>query len=233
MTRQNRPISPPPAPPPYGAPPAPPPAPPRRQPVDQAVIDDEGEDGELDQPQSLTAALNAALARRPPVPRMSFGAESAAPVSPPSPVQAINRPPPPPPAPMRNGNMPKFESRTVDHFDGEEFNDSDEEPSQPPPPPVPARTRSPPPVPVGIMSPIMVNTPPPMTPQRVIVPDTPVEDQEEHKAKMGIRRPTLPPPMWDEFIPETPKEVQEKRIGEVMDDEDTGTSSILACYREC
>jgi len=159
------------------------------------------------------------------VPRMSFDAESAAPVSPTSLVPAINRPPPPPPVAARSGSVPEPEPRAVDDSDGEEFNDSDEEPS-PLPPPVPARTRSPPPVPVGIMSPIMVNTPPPTTPQRIIVPDTPIEERDGQKAKKGVKKPTLPPPMWEEFAPAKPKEVREKRNGEVMEDEDTGTSSI-------
>jgi len=74
----------------------------------------------------------------------------------------------------------------------------------------------------------MVNTPPPTTAPRIIVPETPVEEQEEQKAKMGIKKPPLPPPMWDEFTPATPREVKEQRNAEVMDDEDTGTSSILA-----
>ena len=221
MTRHNRPLPPPPAPPPVEAPPAPP----QRQPVEQTVEHDE-EDDEPDQPQSLTAALNAALARRPPVPRMSFDAESAGRVSPTSSPPAINRPPPPPPAP---GSIPRPEPEPVDDSDDEGLNDSDEGPS-PPPPPVPARTRSPPPVPAGIMSPIMVNTPPPTTPQRIIVPDTPIEEPGEQRTKMGIKKPMLPPPMWDEFRPESPKVVREKKSREVMDDEDTGTLSILTWF---
>jgi hypothetical protein len=218
LIRQKKPLPPPPAPPPAEAPPALP-----QQPsVDQTIeYDEEGD--EPDQPQSLTAALNAALARRPPVPRMSLGAESATQVSPTSPVPAISQPPPPPPVPARSGSIPMSESRPVDDSDDEEFDNYDGEPS-PLPPPVPARARSPPPVPAGITSPMMVNTPPPTTPQRIIVPDTPIEEQEDQKAKMGMKRPAFPPPMWGEFTPATPKE---KRSAEVMDDEDTGASSIL------
>lgn len=228
MTRHNRALPPPPAPPPVEAPPAPPP----QQPTEEAVDDDE-EDDELDQPRSLTAALNAALARRPPVPRMSFDAESVPPISPTSPTQAIDRPPPSPPVPVRSGSVPKPEARAIDGSDDEEPNDFDEDPlppppPPPPPPPVPARARSPPRVPAGIMSPIMVNTPPPTTPQRIIVPDTPIEEHGAQKAKMGKKKPSLPPPTWDEFTPTTPKEVREKRNAEVMDDEDTGATSILA-----
>jgi len=224
MTRHNRPIPPPPAPPPVEALPSPP----QQQPVEHTIEGDE-EGGELDQPLSLTAALNAALARRPPVPRMSFDAESAAQVSPTSPTPAVNRPPPPPPALVRSGSIPKPEFQAVDDSDDEELNNTDEEPS-PPPPLVPARTRSPPPVPAGIMSPIMVNTPPPTAPQRIIVPDTPIEELEEQKVRMGIKKPALPPPMWDEFMPESPKAVRGKRSREVMDDEDIGTSSIQAWF---
>jgi hypothetical protein len=205
-----------------------PPAPPQQQPVEQTVEHYE-EDDEPDQPQSLTAALNAALARRPPVPRTSFDAESAAPVSPTSPAPAINRPPPPPPVPVRSGSIPQPASRAVDDSDEEELNDTDEEPPLPPPP-VPARTRSPPPVPAGIMSPIMVNTPPPTAPQRIIVPDTPIEEPEEQKAKMGIKKPVAPPPTWDEFTPESLKALREKKSREVMGDEDTGMLSILAWF---
>jgi hypothetical protein len=78
------------------------------------------------------------------------------------------------------------------------------------------------------MSPIMVNTPPPTAPQRIVVPDTPIEELEEQKVKMGIRKPVLPPPMWDEFTPLSPKAVREKRSREIMDDEDTGMSFTLA-----
>ena len=74
----------------------------------------------------------------------------------------------------------------------------------------------------------MVNTPPPRTPQRIIVPDTPIEEQEEQRARKGVKKPSLPPPMWGEFTPATPKEVREKRNAEFMDDEDTGTSPIPA-----
>ena len=217
MSRHNRPLPPPPAPPPVDAPPAPP----QQQPVEQTVEPDEEYD-EPDPPQSLTAALNAALARRPPVPRMSFDAESAGQVSPTFPPPAFNRPPPPPP-------IPKPESRAIDDSGDEELNDTDEELS-PPPPPVPARTRSPPPVPAGIMSPIMVNTPPPAAPQRNAVPDTPIEGLEEQRAKIGIKKPVPPPPMWAESMPESPKAVREKKSREVMDDEDTGVWSILAWF---
>lgn len=76
----------------------------------------------------------------------------------------------------------------------------------------------------------MVNTPPPTTPQRVIVPDAAIEELEGQKPKLGIKKPVLPPPTWDEYTPESLKAVREKKGREVMDDEDTGMWSILAWF---
>ena len=76
----------------------------------------------------------------------------------------------------------------------------------------------------------MVNTPRPATPQRSIVPDTSTEGLEGQKAKLGIKKPVLSPPTWDEYTSESLKAVREKKSREVMDDEDTGMWSILVWF---